>query len=81
MSLFCFHFVTESHALFKQVFFNPGVVVAGKCSSIVVRTFSGRIGREIVAPLVRMASLGGLMFLLRFDARIRVPRSWESLCR
>ena len=29
------------------------MVVAGKCSSIVVRTFSGRIGREITAPLVR----------------------------
>ena len=74
MSLFfCFHFVTESHALLSRCF-NSGVVVAGKCS-IVVRTFSGRIGREIVAPLVRMASLSGLMFLLRFDALICVPIS------
>jgi hypothetical protein len=52
--------VTESHALLSRCF-NSGVVVAGKCS-IVVRTFSGRIGREIVAPLVRMASLDRLMF-------------------
>ena len=77
--LFYFYFVTEIHALWSRCF-KFGVEVAGRCS-VVVWTVSGRVGREITAPLVRMASLCRLMFLLRFGARKCVPRSWESLCR
>jgi len=56
----CFNFVAESHPFLSR-YNKCGVKVAGRCP-IVVRTVSGKINLEIMAPLVRMASLDRLMF-------------------
>jgi hypothetical protein len=56
----CFNFVVESHPFLSR-YNKCGVRVAGRCP-IVVRTVSGKINLEIMAPLVRMASLDRLNF-------------------